>query len=813
MTMSSYLGQFDLQGQQEKQPSNALVVSLAIAVSLFLLSLVSWFLFKPLNQPLYVFIPLAALFVAIFGILMIRRKRVVLGISLSLLGLAISYIFLITQFDGIGTLAAIIFTVVVISAVKETFPLTYVSRLAIMAIVLGLLLLMLDLFWPGARRQAVPRDLSLFVLLAIAAGLVVVVYSLRRYPHFSLREKLVAAFVAVALLPLITIVTLSNNSTQDILISNANERLQAAGRQTAVAVDDYLDNYLRTIRTEASLLEDIGYLDIPEEEREGSDKEASTLAQLGTYRDKDPLNISSYALLDVDGRTLLEYPTNSPEMEETERNYLTVPLETGQAYVSGVEFSPETGGAFIYFSAPVTGGTDQIKGIIRARVKASILQQLIARSTGLVGGQSFAVLFDENYLHLAHGTAPETLFKLVAPLSQERMAELQDQMRLPNLPFNELSTNLPELAEKLGNAQDQPFFTAEDVATGDKINQVAVTQTSRQPWLVAFFQPQEVFLAPIKSQTQTAIILSVVVTAAVVLVAAVLASFLTGPISRLQGVAEKVAQGDLSVRAKVESDDEIGSLANTFNLTTGRLQETLMTLEQRVADRTRALTISSEVGRRLSTILDEQQLVAEVVEQVQKAFGYYHAHIYLLNEEADRLIMVGGTGRPGQLMLEQAHYVEKEKGLVGRAARENKVVFVPDVRKDPEWLPNPLLPDTMSEVAVPIAVGDQVLGVLDAQDDETNGLQQQDADLLFSIANQVAIALQNAKSYAEIQRQAERRALINEINRKIQNTFDAEKAMQIAVREVGRAVGGRSTRVWLNDPTGGANGNSSDVAE
>jgi len=811
--MPTYLGQYDLQGQQEKQPSNALVVSLAIAVSLFLLSLVSWFLFEPLDQPLYVFVPLAALFIVIFGILMVRRKKLMLGISLSLLGLAISYLFLITQFDGIGTLAAIVFTLVVISTVRETFPLTYVSRLAILAIILGLFMLILDLFWPGARRQAVPRELSLLVILAIAAGLVVVVYSLRRYPHFSLREKLVAAFVAVALLPLITIVALSNNSTQNILIGNANQRLQAAGRQTAVTVDDYLNNYLRTIRTEASLLEDSGYLDLPEEERGGSEKEASALAQLGTYRDKDPLNISSYALLDVDGRTLLEYPTNSPTMEEAGRNYLMVPLETGQPYVSGVEFSPETGGAFIYFSAPVYDETDQITGIIRARVKASILQQLIARSTGLVGGQSFAVLLDENYLHLAHGTAPETLFKLVAPLSQERVAELQDQLRLPSVPYGELSTNLPELADKLDNAHDQPLFTAEDVATGDKINQVAVTEISRQPWLVAFFQPQEVFLAPIENQTQTAIILSVVVTAAVVLVAAVLASFLTGPISRLQVVADKVAQGDLSARAKVESDDEIGSLANTFNLTTGRLQETLMTLEQRVADRTRALTISSEVGRRLSTILDEQQLVSEVVEQVQKAFGYYHTHIYLLDEESERLIMVGGTGRAGQLMLEQGHYVDKDKGLVGRAARENMVVFVPDIRKDPEWLPNTLLPDTMSEVAVPIAVGEQVLGVLDAQDDEANGLQQQDADLLFSIANQVAIALQNAKTYAEIQRQAERRALINEINRKIQNTFDAEKAMQIAVREVGRAVGGRSTRVWLNDPVGATNGNSSDVEE
>lgn len=225
------------------------------------------------------------------------------------------------------------------------------------------------------------------------------------------------------------------------------------------------------------------------------------------------------------------------------------------------------------------------------------------------------------------------------------------------------------------------------------------------------------------------------------------------PLAGLARTAKRITEGDLEAEVPVvKQRDEVGQLATAFGDMTTQLREMIGSLEQRVADRTHRLKTVASLSERLNAILDFDDLLDELVNRVKTSFDYYHAHVYIIDETQRNLVMTAGAGEAGVQMKAAGHHIplDAPTSLVAQAARSGEIVWVDNVRQAEGWLPNPLLPDTFSEMAVPIVLEGEVVGVLDVQEDEIAGLDEGDANLLRSLSSQVAVAIRNARLFAEV---------------------------------------------------------------
>jgi PAS domain S-box-containing protein len=170
-----------------------------------------------------------------------------------------------------------------------------------------------------------------------------------------------------------------------------------------------------------------------------------------------------------------------------------------------------------------------------------------------------------------------------------------------------------------------------------------------------------------------------------------------------------------------------------------------------LAKRAGELQAVAQLSTVATSILETEQLLQEVVDLTKSSFGLYHAHIYLLDEATENLVLAAGAGEVGQQMVAQGWSIPltQEQSLVARAARERQGVIVNDIRLEPDFLPNPLLPDTRAEMAVPLLVGQNLLGVLDVQAEVVGRFTEEDIRINTTLAVQIAAALQNARLFSQ----------------------------------------------------------------
>jgi GAF domain-containing protein len=234
------------------------------------------------------------------------------------------------------------------------------------------------------------------------------------------------------------------------------------------------------------------------------------------------------------------------------------------------------------------------------------------------------------------------------------------------------------------------------------------------------------------------------------------------------------------------------------------LQELNQTLEQRVASRTSELEsvntrnerraqqfeAIAQVARATASNQDLESLLPLLAQVISEQFGFYHSGIFLLDENREYAVLTAANSEGGKRMLQREHkLLIGQTGIVGLVSATGMARIALDVGVDAAYFDNPDLPDTRSEMALPLRTGHEIIGVLDVQSIEENAFQPEDVEILSTLADQVAIAIQNARSFEitqELLKQAE----------KTSGTYLREswKALQAQAVRMGYAASGNSVR-------------------
>jgi GAF domain-containing protein len=234
---------------------------------------------------------------------------------------------------------------------------------------------------------------------------------------------------------------------------------------------------------------------------------------------------------------------------------------------------------------------------------------------------------------------------------------------------------------------------------------------------------------------------------------------ITQPMKKLIAQVTRVTQKDFSPVQPLYQRDEIGDLSRAFSLMTDWLRESYETLEERVAERTSKLErrtvqvqVAAEIARDATAVRDLNHLLDSAINLIRSRFGFYHSGIFLLDEAGEYAVLEAATGEAGREMLARNHKLKVgEVGIVGFAAGSGLPRIALDVGEDAVHFKNPFLPDTRSEMALPLVVGERVIGVLDVQSEQVSAFNDDDIRVLQILADQIAVAIENARLLDQVQ--------------------------------------------------------------
>ncbi len=481
---------------------------------------------------------------------------------------------------------------------------------------------------------------------------------------------------------------------------------------------------------------------------------------------------SLLAVYAIDTRGVTRYYPNinlasllPPDFNATKRPYfsITAPLFNPQRLPRWtIPYLDATGGGLVVTVAAPVYEEDQFVGVVAADMQLAQITEQIGSIK--VGKSGYAFMLDDAGRILS---MPPAGFKMFGIRPEDMDTEEFFKQTILGLGTDQLQAVTKRMTSGGNgllivdiNGVDTYISFSPIKANGYSIALVVPVSELQGAIVSANNQTQQ----QIRSASQVAAVILVILLIVAVAVSLGLGKIIAAPIQRLTQVASQIAAGDLSVQAAVTTKDEIGTLAYSFNTMTSRLRKTLDGLEHRVDERTSELLSANarnerrakqfesiaQVASTISSTSDLDSLLPQITTAISREFGFYHVGIFLLDATKEYAVLSAANSEGGQAMLARGHRLKVgETGLVGYVTGTGKPHVALNTGADATFFNNPDLPNTRSEVTLPLRVGQEVIGALDVQSTESDIFSQDDINILSTLANQVSIAIQNAQQFEQ----------------------------------------------------------------
>lgn len=533
----------------------------------------------------------------------------------------------------------------------------------------------------------------------------------------SLAATLVITFLALVLAALlIASITVVFFSSQAILES-VDSRQQLTAKDAANTVAQFVQEKFSELEATVKIGEPTSA-----SQREQRDILGNLLGLVPAFRQLILFDSQDQELIKVSRLSEAE----SGQLAEHMGSDLFTQMRQGNRYVSPVYVDNVTSEPMVIMAVPATDTFGDFQGTLLAEVNLKFMWDLVDRLE--VGKTGVAYVVDRQGNLLAFGDISRVL-------RGENVGGLDvvgEFMRNP-VPAGEAATS---------------------IVPG--INGTTVVGTyvplGVPDWAVVAELPiLEAFLPGIQSNVILGTIM--LVTAILVgLVVVYVARRLAAPLLDLTETAGQIADGEMDLRAPLEGPAEVVNLAGAFNVMTAQLQDLIGSLEQRVADRTRSLQAAAEVAGATTSMLDPDELLRQTVDLARERLDLYYVGLFLLDEEARFAVLRAGTGEAGQQMMANGHRLEVGgDSMIGQCVARGQASIALDVGKEAVYFDNPLLPNTRSEMALPLVSRGRVIGAMTVQDTREAAFDEADIAVMQTMADQVAVAIDNAHLFAETQ--------------------------------------------------------------